>query len=50
MVIIMVMAMRPKVMGQFILPAPLRFVGWLATLVMTSVVVALFASLTSGTP
>jgi Mn2+/Fe2+ NRAMP family transporter len=44
MVIIMVMAMQPKVMGQFILPAPLRFFGWLATLVMTSVVVAMFAS------
>jgi NRAMP (natural resistance-associated macrophage protein)-like metal ion transporter len=45
MVIIMVMAMQPKVMGQFILPAPLRFAGWLATLVMTAVVVALFAAL-----
>ncbi len=45
MVIIMVMAVQPKVMGQFILPAGLRFVGWLAALVMASVVVALFASL-----
>src|SRR6267378_1947733 len=40
MVIIMVMAVQPKVMGQFVLPAPLRFVGWLATLVMAAVVVA----------
>jgi Mn2+/Fe2+ NRAMP family transporter len=45
MMIIMVMAVQPKVMGQFILPAGLRFVGWLATLVMAAVVVALFASL-----
>jgi NRAMP (natural resistance-associated macrophage protein)-like metal ion transporter len=45
MVIIMVMAMQPKVMGQFILPAALRFVGWLATMVMTSVVIALLVSM-----
>jgi NRAMP (natural resistance-associated macrophage protein)-like metal ion transporter len=45
MAIIMVMAMQPKVMGQFILPPALRLVGWLATLVMAAVVVALFATL-----
>jgi NRAMP (natural resistance-associated macrophage protein)-like metal ion transporter len=45
MVIIMVMAMQPKVMGQFILPPALRLAGWLATLVMAVVVVALFATL-----
>ena len=45
MIIIMVMATQPKVMGQFILPAFLRIVGWLATLVMAVVVVALFVTL-----
>jgi NRAMP (natural resistance-associated macrophage protein)-like metal ion transporter len=45
MAIIMAMAAQPKVMGQFILPLPLRVVGWLATSVMAAVVVAMFATL-----
>jgi len=45
MVIIMIMAMQPKVMRQFILPLPLCFIGWLATAVMALVVIALVASL-----
>jgi Mn2+/Fe2+ NRAMP family transporter len=45
MAIIMVMAMQKKVMGQFTLPMPLCIIGWLATLVMAGVVVALFATL-----
>jgi NRAMP (natural resistance-associated macrophage protein)-like metal ion transporter len=45
MAIIMAMAVQPKVMGQFILPLPLRVVGWLATSVMAAVVVAMFLSL-----
>ncbi len=45
MVIIMVMAMQEKVMDQFTLPMPLCVTGWLATLVMGAVVVALFATL-----
>jgi len=45
MVIIMVMAVQEKVMGQFTLPMPLCVTGWLATLVMGAVVVALFATL-----
>jgi hypothetical protein len=45
MAIIMAMAVQPKVMGQFILPLPLRVVGWLATSVMAAVVVAMFATL-----
>jgi NRAMP (natural resistance-associated macrophage protein)-like metal ion transporter len=45
MVIIMVMAMQKKVMGPFTLPPPLCVIGWLATLVMAAVVVALFATL-----
>jgi NRAMP (natural resistance-associated macrophage protein)-like metal ion transporter len=45
MAIIMIMAMQPRVMGQFILPISLRLVGWLATAVMALVVVALVVSL-----
>jgi NRAMP (natural resistance-associated macrophage protein)-like metal ion transporter len=45
MVIIMAMATQEKVMGPFILPLPLCVIGWLATLVMAAVVVALFATL-----
>ena len=45
MAIIMIMAMQPKVMGQFVLSVPLRVAGWLATGVMSLVVVALVASL-----
>ena len=45
MAIMMLMAAQPKVMGQFILPLPLRVVGWLATAVMAAVVVAMFATL-----
>jgi hypothetical protein len=32
-------------MGPFTLPPPLCVIGWLATLVMAAVVVALFATL-----
>jgi NRAMP (natural resistance-associated macrophage protein)-like metal ion transporter len=45
MVIIMVMAMQKKVMGEFVLPLPLCVIGWLATLVMGTVVVAMLATL-----
>jgi NRAMP (natural resistance-associated macrophage protein)-like metal ion transporter len=44
MVIIMVMAMQKKVMGRFTLPIPLCMGGWLATVVMAGVVVALAAT------
>ncbi len=35
MIAMMMMAMQPKVMGEFSLPRPLQAVGWLSTLVMT---------------
>jgi NRAMP (natural resistance-associated macrophage protein)-like metal ion transporter len=44
MAVTMVMAMTKRVMGDFILPWPLVFMGWLATAVMTVVVVAMFAT------
>ena len=44
MVVIMVMAMQPKVMGQFTLPPYLCATGWLCTLVMTVAVGIMFAT------
>jgi NRAMP (natural resistance-associated macrophage protein)-like metal ion transporter len=44
MAVTMVMAMNPRVMGAFVLPRPLAFMGWLATAVMAMIVVALFAT------
>ncbi len=41
MVLTMTMAQQPRVMGRFTLPPTLRFLGWLATLVMGVVVVAM---------
>ncbi len=38
MVVMMIMAMAPKVMGRFILPWPLWVMGWLCTLTMTAAV------------
>ena len=44
MVITMLMARQRRVMGAFILSWPLAAMGWLATLVMAVVVVAMFAT------
>jgi len=44
MVITMLMARQRRVMGAFTLPWPLAAMGWLATLVMAAVVVAMFAT------
>jgi NRAMP (natural resistance-associated macrophage protein)-like metal ion transporter len=44
MVITMLLARQRRVMGAFILPWPLAAMGWLATLVMAAVVVAMFAT------
>jgi NRAMP (natural resistance-associated macrophage protein)-like metal ion transporter len=44
MVVIMVMAMQPRVMGPFVLPRPLWAMGWLTTGVMAAAVVAMFAT------
>ena len=42
MAVTMIMATTPQVMGRFILPKPLAFMGWLATAVMTLIVAAMF--------
>ncbi len=44
MVIIMLMAMRPDVMGRFVLPRPLWAMGWLCTAVMAAAVGIMFAT------
>jgi hypothetical protein len=42
MAVTMIMATTPQVMGRFILPKALAFMGWLATAVMTLIVAAMF--------
>ena len=42
MVVSMMMAMSPRVMGRFVLPRPLAVMGWLATAVMALIVAAMF--------
>jgi len=44
MVMMMFMAARGKVMGQFTLSLPLRIMGWLATAVMAAAAVGMFAT------
>ena len=43
MVVMMMMAVRPDVMGEYAIGPKLRVLGWLSTLVMFLVVVAMFA-------
>jgi NRAMP (natural resistance-associated macrophage protein)-like metal ion transporter len=44
MVVMMIMAMQTKVMGNFVLPWPLKAMGWLCTAVMGIAVVIMFAT------
>ncbi|HEY3919803.1 MAG TPA: divalent metal cation transporter [Stellaceae bacterium] len=44
MVMTMIMAGQKRVMGRFTLPRPLAILGWIATVVMVAVVVAMFAT------
>ncbi len=44
MIVMMLMAANPKVMGEFTLPGGLKTMGWLATAVMTLAAVGLFAT------
>jgi NRAMP (natural resistance-associated macrophage protein)-like metal ion transporter len=44
MVLIMLMAANPKIMGQFVLAKPLKMMGWLATLVMAAAAIGMFAT------
>ena len=44
MVVMMIMTMQPKVMGDFTLPRPLQAMGWLSTAVMAAAVAIMFAT------
>jgi Mn2+/Fe2+ NRAMP family transporter len=44
MVVMMIMTMQPKIMGQFTLPRPLWIVGWLSTAAMAGAVVIMLAT------
>lgn len=44
MVVIMIMASSPKVMGKFCIPRYLRVMGWIATVVMVCVCLGVFAT------
>ncbi|HEY1559929.1 MAG TPA: divalent metal cation transporter [Caulobacteraceae bacterium] len=45
MAIMMLMAVRPKIMGRFILPWPLAALGWISTAAMAAAAVGMFATL-----
>ena len=45
MVIMMLMAVKPQVMGAFVVKRRLRILGWFATAVMAAAVVAMFATM-----
>jgi NRAMP (natural resistance-associated macrophage protein)-like metal ion transporter len=44
MIAIMLIAAKPAVMGQFVLPFRLKAMGWLATAVMTAATIGMFAT------
>jgi NRAMP (natural resistance-associated macrophage protein)-like metal ion transporter len=44
MVMIMLMAVKPALMGQFVLSTPLWLMGWLATAVMAAAAIGMFAT------
>jgi NRAMP (natural resistance-associated macrophage protein)-like metal ion transporter len=44
MIVMMIMTMQPKVMGQFTLPGPLWAIGWLSTAAMAFAVVLMLAT------
>jgi NRAMP (natural resistance-associated macrophage protein)-like metal ion transporter len=44
MIAIMLMAAKPAVMGQFVLPIRLKIMGWLATVVMAAATIGMFAT------
>jgi len=45
MVMVMRVASRPAAMGAFILPLPLKIIGWLATAVMAGASIGMFATI-----
>ena len=44
MAMMMLLSSQKAVMGRFVLPAPLKVVGWLATAVMGAAAVGMFAT------
>jgi len=44
MIVIMIMAASKKVMGQFVIPLPLKVTGWLATAVMICACIGVFVT------
>jgi NRAMP (natural resistance-associated macrophage protein)-like metal ion transporter len=44
MIVMMIMTMQPKIMGDFTLPRPLWVMGWISTAAMTLTVAAMFAT------
>jgi Mn2+/Fe2+ NRAMP family transporter len=45
MVVMMLMAARSNVMGQFVIQGWLKILGWMATLMMAAAVVAMLLTL-----
>ena len=45
MVVMMLMAARPEIMGQFVVSTRLKILGWLATMMMMTAVCAMFLTL-----
>lgn len=45
MVVMMLMAVRPEIMGKFVITTRLKALGWLATLMMAAAVLAMFLTL-----
>ena len=48
MVLVMLIASRPSIMGRFILPWPLKALGWAATAAMSAAAVAMFVTMGAG--
>jgi Mn2+/Fe2+ NRAMP family transporter len=45
MVVMMLMAVKPEIMGQFVITTKLKILGWLATLMMALAVLAMFLTI-----
>jgi Mn2+/Fe2+ NRAMP family transporter len=45
MVVMMLMAVRPEIMGQFVITTRLKVLGWLATLMMAAAVFAMLLTI-----
>ncbi|WP_295951572.1 NRAMP family divalent metal transporter [Rhodoferax sp.] len=45
MFVMMLMAVRPEIMGKFVISTPLKLLGWLATLMMALAVLAMFLTM-----